>query len=161
MKTDYQIIDLSYLNEISDNNSEIKRALIDIFLSQIPEFESDFQRAFAEKNWKFLAQVAHKAKSSVLSMGMNNLGSVDLKNLELLSNKFYINILESNPHLTDKEKLDLENLKATLNSYPTDRIKWIEENISENNIENLIKKFVEICNKASLELNCELNELQY
>lgn len=161
MAADYTIIDLTYLNEISDNNDEIKRVLIDIFLSQIPEFNNDFKEYLKSKNWKALALVAHKAKSSVMSMGMEELGKIDLKNLELLSNKLYLDQLELKDNKSEKELNEINNIKLSFDYYPSEKKEWIEVNATEKKIDELVKRFSEICNNAAIELNCELNKLIY
>lgn len=161
MESDYTFIDLTYLNEITDNSDDIKRELIDIFISQIPEFEDDFNSSVQSKNWKFLAQVAHKAKSSVMSMGMEELGKIDLKNIELLANKFYIDELTLKVSKTEKESRELETLKATFQSYPVERIKWLDDNYSEQVIVDLISKFTVKSNGAIVELKKERNKLIY
>lgn len=157
MKTEYKFINLTYLNEISDNSTTIKCELIEIFLNQIPEFENDFETSFETKNWKKLAQTAHKAKSSVLSMGLISLGKIDLKNLELFAYLTIKNNLEEKINQTEKEVFELASIKSNLSAYSEETIHWLEANLSENKIEELIKKFSDICKNATLELNCELN----
>ena len=157
MNTRYKFIDLSYINEISGDSIAIKRELIEIFLDQIPEFESNFKEHFESKNWKLLAQVAHKAKSSVLSMGLESLGKVDLKNLELFAQVVMKINLEKKISLSEKEILDLQIIESNLGGYPKEKMKWIMENASEKKIQELIKKFTDICKNVTLELNCELN----
>ncbi|MCL2074372.1 MAG: Hpt domain-containing protein [Marinilabiliaceae bacterium] len=84
MSTSKKLIDLSYLEGIAGDNESILDELINIFLDQIDEFNTGFKNYFSKKDWKKLAALAHKAKSSVLSMGLEELGN-DLKELELLS----------------------------------------------------------------------------
>ncbi|MCG8410944.1 MAG: Hpt domain-containing protein [Bacteroidales bacterium] len=80
MKKD-QITDLSYLNEISAGNKKFIIELIDMFFQQVLEYQELLQILYEEKNWLALAKVAHKAKSSVIMVGLKKLGS-KLKMLE-------------------------------------------------------------------------------
>lgn len=53
-----------------------------MFLDQIVEFKEGMNSFLAEKKWKELGEIAHKAKSSVMTFGMNDLG-YQLKELQL------------------------------------------------------------------------------
>ena len=68
-------LDLSYLESVTDGDKELMKDLIDIFKSQIPEFITEFDEAFTEKDATTLSKIAHKAKSSVAIMGLNDLAS--------------------------------------------------------------------------------------
>ncbi len=76
-----QIIDLSYLKEIGAGNKDFINELIDMFFEQIPEYQKSLNDFYSKKDWYNLGRSAHKAKSAVLMMGMNDLSS-DLKKLE-------------------------------------------------------------------------------
>jgi len=76
--------DLKYLITTTNNNPEIILELIDIFIEQIEEFNNDFQELYELKNYDELGKLAHKAKSSVAIMGMEDL-SIKLKELEILA----------------------------------------------------------------------------
>lgn len=79
---EFKHIDLTYLKSVSDGNNDLIIELIEIFKSQIPEFNSYFDEYYNTKQWYQLGLVAHKAKSSVSVMGMSNL-SKTLKKFEL------------------------------------------------------------------------------
>ena len=78
-------IDLSYLTSIADNDQNLIKELVDIFLEQLPEFTDGLSTTYERHDWSTIASLSHKAKSSVVSMGMEELGNIDLKNLELLA----------------------------------------------------------------------------
>lgn len=80
----YKYINLSYLLEVTEGNKDLIIELIEIFKSQIPEFNDLFNSYMNESSWYQLGLVAHKAKSSVSVMGMSKLAE-NLKNLENLS----------------------------------------------------------------------------
>lgn len=76
--------DLNYLRNVTGGEPEIIREMIELFISQIPEFSENLNNYLAEKKYLELGKEAHKAKSSVLVVGMEQLGK-DLKTLQLLT----------------------------------------------------------------------------
>lgn len=74
--------DLSYLNTMSGGSTELISEMIDIFNTQAVEFISEMQILLDKKDYEALGKLAHKAKSSVAIMGMDQLAS-KLKDLEL------------------------------------------------------------------------------
>jgi len=74
MNQNHKLIDLSYLEDMSGNNKDIMNEMVEIFLEQTPEFTEGISEYFENKQWTNLGAVAHKAKSSVRIMGMNDLG---------------------------------------------------------------------------------------
>jgi len=103
MPNQFNVINLTYLESISEGDNEIIKELINIFIDQMPEFFDGFEESFEQKDWMKIAALAHKAKSSVLSMGMDDLGNRDLKNLELICKQMVLNDLEN------KELIELFN----------------------------------------------------
>ena len=79
-----EIIDLTYIREMSGDNQKIIKEMITIFLEQIPEFLDEMNSCHSSKDWHNLGMIAHKAKSSVAIMGMEK-QSNDLKTLEILA----------------------------------------------------------------------------
>jgi HPt (histidine-containing phosphotransfer) domain-containing protein len=73
---------LDYLKEITGGEPEIMKEFIQMFLDQLPEFRDGMTSFLAEQRWKELGEIAHKAKSSVMTFGMNELGT-SLKVLQL------------------------------------------------------------------------------
>lgn len=148
----YKHINLTYLESISDGSKEMIEELISIFIEQIPEFTQDFKDGLAQKNWKKIAAVAHKAKSSVLSMGINELGNQDLKNLELVAKQIHLDELIK----TNGPSNEIDQLRKTLESYPDEKRSWIEANKNEEVIIGLIAKFNAVIDEAINELNLVL-----
>ena len=77
---------LDYLKEITGGESEIMKEFIQMFFDQLPEFRNGMTNFLAEKKWKELGEIAHKAKSSVMTFGMNDLGH-RLKELQMKTQK--------------------------------------------------------------------------
>lgn len=152
MSTSFKEINLSYLESIADGDQDIIKELILIFLDQIPEFTDGMQAAFEKEDWRVLAGLAHKAKSSVLSMGMNDLGNIDLKNLELMAKTFRVEALVQQQTKTEREAEELDNLKRSLRSYPMEKQEWLQANTSRESMKNIIDKFRNACANACGEL---------
>lgn len=77
-----RLTNLSYLQEITGGEPEIMKEFIQMFFEQIPEFRDGLTSHLANQKWKELGELAHKAKSSVMTFGMNELG-YRLKELQL------------------------------------------------------------------------------
>jgi HPt (histidine-containing phosphotransfer) domain-containing protein len=78
--------DLSYLKEITGGENSIVKEMVVMFLDQIDEFEINMTKFLNDKRYLELGKEAHKAKSSVLIVGMEELGK-NLKKLQLLTEK--------------------------------------------------------------------------
>jgi HPt (histidine-containing phosphotransfer) domain-containing protein len=73
---------LDYLRMITEGDTESVVELIGLFLDQVPEFIENMNKFLAEGRYEELGKEAHKAKSSVMIMGMDDLGH-DMKSLQL------------------------------------------------------------------------------
>ena len=73
---------LDYLRNITGGDRESIREIILLFIEQVPEFIGNMKKHLEEKNYTELGREAHKAKSSVMILGMEDLGH-DLKALQL------------------------------------------------------------------------------
>ena len=76
--------DLSYLQEMSGGNKELITEMINIFISQVVEFAEEMDKFLINKEYEDLGKLAHKAKSSIAIMGLNDLAK-ELKALENLA----------------------------------------------------------------------------
>lgn len=77
---------LDYLKEITGGEPDVMKEFILMFFDQFTEFRDGMKNYLAEKKWKELGDMAHKAKSSVMTFGMNDLG-YRLKELQLKTQK--------------------------------------------------------------------------
>jgi HPt (histidine-containing phosphotransfer) domain-containing protein len=78
------VIDLKYLESMAGGDEEIIQELKDLFIAQVPEFIDNLKKHLKEEDFIELGKEAHKAKSSVLIMGMEELAK-DLKNFQLIA----------------------------------------------------------------------------
>ncbi len=97
-----RLTNLSYLKEITGGEPEIMKEFIQMFFDQLPEFRDGLTSHLADKKYKELGELAHKAKSSVMTFGMNELG-YRLKELQLKTQK--LEDIESYPEYV-KEFMD-------------------------------------------------------
>ena len=77
-------VDLSYLENMSGGSKSLVKEMVQIFIDQVPEFSAEMKEFLDKKDYQSLGLLAHKAKSSVAIMGMNNLAD-NLKEFELLT----------------------------------------------------------------------------
>jgi HPt (histidine-containing phosphotransfer) domain-containing protein len=84
--TQNRLTNLDYLKEITGGESEIMQEFIQMFFDQLPEFRNGMTGFLTEKKYKELGEIAHKAKSSVMTFGMNDLGH-RLKDLQMKTQK--------------------------------------------------------------------------
>src|SRR5665647_3408222 len=75
---------LDYLRTITEGDTESIRELIILFIEQVPEFIENLNKFLKEKRYAELGNEAHKAKSSVMIMGMDDLGH-DMKRLHAIT----------------------------------------------------------------------------
>jgi len=78
----YKFINTDYLNSVSAGDRDISGEIINMFREQSKEIHKEMTINFLKKNYPYLGQLAHKAKSSVAIMGMNDLAAM-LKSFEL------------------------------------------------------------------------------
>jgi HPt (histidine-containing phosphotransfer) domain-containing protein len=79
---DYKFINPAYIESVSGGDTETIRELVTIFSEQVPEFSKEMKSLLEKGDFFNLGQLAHKAKSSVAIMGMEDL-AVMLKKFEL------------------------------------------------------------------------------
>ena len=84
MNKNPQIVNLTYLEDMSDGDEKIMKEMINIFISQVSEFAEEMKDLNNNKEYFKLGNLAHKAKSSISIMGMKNLAK-ELKEFELLA----------------------------------------------------------------------------
>jgi HPt (histidine-containing phosphotransfer) domain-containing protein len=77
----FKHINLDYLNEMSDGSDDLVRDLINIFIKQVPVFTEQLDSYYQSGDYYSLGKLAHKIKSSVAMMGINEL-KTDMKTLE-------------------------------------------------------------------------------
>ena len=75
-------IKVNYLEEVCNKEPGLIGEMIDIFRDQVKEFSDEMKRLYEQKEYYDLGLLAHKAKSSIAIMGMEEL-AVKLKELEL------------------------------------------------------------------------------
>jgi HPt (histidine-containing phosphotransfer) domain-containing protein len=77
-------IDLTYLRNMSAGNKELVLEMIEIFKKQVTEFTEGMDTHYQKEEYELLGRLAHKAKSSISIMGLNDL-ALELKTFETLA----------------------------------------------------------------------------
>ncbi|MFK5959513.1 MAG: ATP-binding protein [Lutibacter sp.] len=75
-KEDISYIDLTFLKEETQNESDILGMLIESFINDVDEFLEILDKGFKDKNWKILHEAAHKIKPSIKMFGISKLESI-------------------------------------------------------------------------------------
>lgn len=78
----YKYINPEYLESVSGGDPEVIREIVGMFGEQISEIYDQMKSHLAARDYVNLGMLAHKVKSSVSIMGMNDL-AVMLKTFEL------------------------------------------------------------------------------
>lgn len=68
--TDYQFIDLDYLNDLALGSEEFIEDMISSFIKNTPESITRMETALLKSDWEQIGKVAHKLKTSFTFMGM-------------------------------------------------------------------------------------------
>lgn len=79
---EYKFIKTDYLDMVAGGDSGLVKELVDIFTTQVVEIHAEMILLLEQKNYGELGLLAHKAKSSVAIMGMDDLAEM-LKTFEL------------------------------------------------------------------------------
>lgn len=79
---EYKYINPEYLETVSSGDPEIIKEVISMFGEQITEVYGQMNSLLEKKDYQNLGMLAHKVKSSVSIMGMNELATM-LKTFEL------------------------------------------------------------------------------
>jgi HPt (histidine-containing phosphotransfer) domain-containing protein len=79
---DYKFINPEYIESVSGGDKETIRELVSMFCDQVAEFSTEMKNLLEKGDYYALGLLAHKAKSSVAIMGMEQL-AVMLKKFEL------------------------------------------------------------------------------
>jgi HPt (histidine-containing phosphotransfer) domain-containing protein len=66
-------VDLSYLFKIAGGNHQFVNAVINSFIEITPLYVQDVRRHYEMKNWRGLQASAHRFKSAIKYMGMNEM----------------------------------------------------------------------------------------
>jgi HPt (histidine-containing phosphotransfer) domain-containing protein len=110
----YKFINIDYLNTVSGGDPDIIKEIVVMFKEQSIEIYNEMKSHLQGKKYILLGSLAHKAKSSVLIMGMNDL-AIMLKTLEVQAkegrdSELYESYIERFKTETDAAVIELEDL---------------------------------------------------
>lgn len=78
----YKYINLQYMREVSNGNTEYEKTVTEQFLEAIPEDLQALEKALDQKDFTRLSQIAHNMKTSVSVMGLTDLLQPYLDDIE-------------------------------------------------------------------------------
>lgn len=98
-------LDLSYLESITDGDKEFMKELVEIFKGQVVEYIEEFAAAMEAKDVTTLGRIAHKAKSSVVVMGLVGLAEeLNTFEIEAADGKFLDHYPKYIEHFEEQSK---------------------------------------------------------
>jgi HPt (histidine-containing phosphotransfer) domain-containing protein len=104
-------IDLSYLKDITDGNTEIMLEMVDLILEQTPVHIQELLNHLENKDWKKLGAEAHKVKPLFSYVGLTDLKELSQQIED--SGKKEKN-LDQLPELIDELKTEFNDVKQQL-----------------------------------------------
>lgn len=116
----YSFINPQYLDSVSGGDPEIIRELVSIFRDQVKETFLTMKTLNEQKDYTQLALLAHKVKSSVAIMGMDDLAGLlktfEIKARESKDTDLYLSYIERFKNDTDSAIVELEDFISKLNN---------------------------------------------
>lgn len=111
---DYKFINMEYLDSVSGGDAEIVNEIVVMFRDQSIEIYNEMQSLLASNDYHSLGLLAHKAKSSVAIMGMEEMSAL-LKTFELQAKEgkeshLYSSYIEKFKNDTGEAVKELEDL---------------------------------------------------
>lgn len=115
---DYKFINTEYLDSVSGGDREITLEIVKMFSEQTVEIYDEMKSLLASEKYHLLGLLAHKAKSSVAIMGMDDLSSM-LKTFEQQAKEsreteLYADYIERFRRDTDSAIIELNDFKSKL-----------------------------------------------
>ncbi len=111
-------VNLSYLDMMTDGDTDMKQTMLEMLLEEIPQELKKMRGCYASSDWKNLNEVSHKFKSTLSYIGSEPMNAANLKiehasktNENLSDVNKQLVILEQNAPLVLK---DLQDALAVL-----------------------------------------------
>lgn len=82
---DRNVINLNYIDEVSEKDGDFKKEIIREFVKQVPDNIKTMEKAIHEKNYSVIYRVAHDMKTTVHFMGLTALIGHLLQKIEELA----------------------------------------------------------------------------
>ena len=114
----FKHVNLDYLNEMSEGSEDLIRDLINMFIKQVPVFSEQLDNFYNCGDYISLGKLAHKIKSSVAMMGIEELTS-DMKQLENIAKdgidkEKYPNYISKFKAISNEAIIELNGILTTL-----------------------------------------------
>jgi len=114
----YNYINPDYLLSVAGGEKESVREIVELFKEQVREISAEMKKLLEAADYYNLGLLAHKAKSSVAIMGMENLADL-LKTFELqakegMEKEKYSSYISKYEHDTAGAIIELERLMESI-----------------------------------------------
>lgn len=111
-------VDLSYLLKIAGGNRQFVNAVVSSFIEITPQYIQDVRRQFETRNWPGLQASAHRFKSAIKYLGMNEMTRI-IETIEENATETadQRRLLELIAAINAKYEAALDELKSLLNNF--------------------------------------------
>ena len=73
----HQLINLDYLNSMTDGDAEMKQEMLGMLTAEIPEEIGKLQDAAAAEDWEEVFQISHKLKTTLAFVGNEDMTTLN------------------------------------------------------------------------------------
>lgn len=136
-------MDLKFVSEACGDDAGMIRELLEIFVEQASPLADDMSRALERGDYMALAAIAHKFKSTALSMGMAETADA-LKKIEIVAKRLFAASSANGV----EGAVSINGLSPALDE-------WAKENLSDE----ALRELIDFCKLQSLSAVQEVNRL--
>jgi len=83
-KSSYQFINLEYLEMMSDGDESMKKVMLEMLISELPEEIQKMSAHSNDSNWGELSSVSHKMKSTLAFVGNDQMTNAN-RDIEMIA----------------------------------------------------------------------------
>ena len=83
-KSSYQFINLEYLEMMSDGDESMKKVMLEMLISELPEEIQKMSSHSNDSNWDELSSVSHKMKSTLAFVGNDQMTNAN-RDIEMIT----------------------------------------------------------------------------
>jgi HPt (histidine-containing phosphotransfer) domain-containing protein len=79
------VVDLSYLNDLSRGNKAFVKEMLSIFMQESPAEMNSIENAINDSNFELIKSTSHKLKSTIPFVGLDKIVGTDVMEMEALA----------------------------------------------------------------------------
>jgi len=116
-KSGYQYINLEYMEMMSDGDDSMKKIMLEMLITELPEELQKMTNCIASSNWEEMCSVSHKMKSTLAFVGNDSMTTAN-REIESLTKSASGGMPTVSNHMTTLNDLCpgvVEELKKEMN----------------------------------------------